>query len=102
MNNMRTKKNSGRLALKLIIPLVAVMLFLVLSIIATFIQVNSVRKGIRELQSKKVVVMELAQNIRYYVLNTSEIFTDMSAVKDLEGVAEAREIKEEFINWLRS
>ncbi len=70
------------------------MLFLIVTVVATFLSVNKVRTGIRELQQKKVVVMEIAENIRYEVLHTSEIFTDMSAVKDLEGVEEAAEIKE--------
>lgn len=97
------KRHTGKLALKLLIPLGAVIICLVSSMIATLMQVNNVRTDIRKLQKEKVVVMELAESIRYNVLHTSEIFTDMSAVKDLEGEAEAQEIKaeiHEFVNEL--
>ncbi len=90
---MKNEKKLSKLAFKLLIPLAGVIILLIASVIATVIQVQSVSSGLRELQKKKVTVMELAQDIRYDVLHTSEIFTDMSAVKDLEGMEEAAEIK---------
>ncbi len=97
---MNAKKKNGKLAVKLLVPLAAVIICLIASVIATYVSVNNVRNGIRELQQKKIAIMEISQNIRYYVLNTSEIFTDMSAVKDLEGVEEAKEIKEEMHKYV--
>lgn len=56
---MGAKKTTGRLALKSLIPLGAVIVCLISSVIATYVQVKTVQREIRRLQQEKVVVMEL-------------------------------------------
>lgn len=97
---MTSKKKQGKLATKLIVPLGGVILFLLITVIATFVQVGRVQDEIRTLQTEKVAVMEQAENVKFHVLHTSEIFTDMSAVKDEDGMEEAAEIKKEIIECI--
>ncbi|MCR5331522.1 MAG: methyl-accepting chemotaxis protein [Lachnospiraceae bacterium] len=99
-NNSSNSQGLG-IAGKILGPLACIILSLVISFILSFTRVNGIKNQLSVLRSQKIIAMETAEQLRYDVLNTAEIFTDMSATRDGEVLAEAVEIREDFEEQLR-
>ena len=79
---------------KLLGPVILIIVFLVFTLGFTQVQTGNIVRGLSTLQNQTVVSMEIAENIRYYGLNTCELFTDMSATHDREVLAEVEEVRD--------
>ncbi|MCR5156259.1 MAG: methyl-accepting chemotaxis protein [Butyrivibrio sp.] len=95
MTNKKASRNylTG-LTPKLLGPVILIIVFLLITLAFTQIRTAKIRNDLSDLQQQDVIAMEIAEDIRYYGLNTCELFTDMSATHDREVLAEVEEVRD--------
>ena len=77
-------------------PIVLIVLFMLFSTVFSVNKVEVLVKEVTNLQEETIIVKNLAETIRYEVVSTAEIFTDISATGEKEGFADAEESKANF------
>ncbi|MBP5152315.1 MAG: methyl-accepting chemotaxis protein [Lachnospiraceae bacterium] len=93
---MEQKEKFTGIKRQLFIPICIV---IVVTLLMSFFAVNSMvdmQGRMRTLQSETIAELEDIQQIRYQILHTAEILTDVSATHDEEGFEEAAEFSEEI------
>ncbi len=94
---MATKRSSLKgLTPKLLGPVTAIIIFLFVTLAYSQFKTMDIMNDMNDLQDKTVKAMVIAENIRYYGLNTCELFTDMSATHDREVLEECEEVRDEI------
>ncbi len=79
---------------KLLGPVSLIIIFLLITLISSQILTSRIINDLSTLQQQTITAMEIAEDIRYYGLNTCELFTDMSATHDCEVLAEVEEVRD--------
>ncbi len=79
---------------KLLGPIILIIVFLIITLVSTQIRTIKIKNDLGVLQDQTIIAMEIAEDIRYYGLNTCELFTDMSATHDREVLAEVEEVRD--------
>lgn len=79
---------------KLLGPIALIIVFLLVTLVFTQLRTRQIISDLDVLHNQTVVAMEIAEDIRYYGLNTCELFTDMSATHDREVLAEVEEVRD--------
>ncbi len=79
---------------KLLGPIALIVIFLIITLISSQLNSMAILNDLNELQNTTVKAMEIAEDIRYYGLNTCELFTDMSATHDREVLEECEEVRD--------
>ena len=95
-NNSSQKLSLRGLTPKLLGPVVIIIIFLVITMVFLQLRTADIRDDLDILQHKTVVAMEYAEGIRYYGLETCELFTDMSATHDREVLGEVEEVRDKI------
>ncbi len=79
---------------KLLGPVIAIIILLLITFIYSSVRTTGIINDLEMLQQKTIMAMEVAEDIRYYGLNTCELFTDMSATHDREVLSEVEEVRD--------
>ncbi|WP_024866875.1 methyl-accepting chemotaxis protein [Butyrivibrio sp. FCS014] len=93
-NNGSSRNFFSGLGLKTLGPVITIIVFLLVTLAFTQLRTITIKNDLQELQQQDVIAMEIAEDIRYYGLNTCELFTDMSATHDREVLAEVEEVRD--------
>lgn len=93
---MNQEKKFTGIAVKILTPVCIVILIMIVSSVFILSMMSDIRKDLSALQSVRIEEMEIIEEIRYTILHTAEILTDVSATHDEEGFEEAAEFKEEI------
>ena len=99
MSETKVKTSTGKglgIAGKVLIPIAGIVIFIFFSAIISVIVARSIENKLTIIGQEKLLAMEAAEQIRYDVINTAEIFTDASATHDTEPIEEAKDIKADF------
>jgi len=83
------------LTTKILGPIATIVIFLIFTMIVTQIRVSGIQDDLQQLQDQTVVTLSLAEELRYHVMKTVEVFMDISATHDREGTPRAEAVKEE-------
>ncbi len=98
---MNNNKKKG-LGIKILGSIGLIIIFLIITMVLSITRVISIRGQLTNLHDKTVTAMEASEQLRYDVLHTAEILTDVSATHDTEGYTEAEEIKSDFATQLET
>lgn len=79
---------------KLLGPVILIIIFLLITLVTTQMRTSKIMDDLDTLQEQTIKAMEIAEDIRYYGLNTCELFTDMSATHDREVLEEVEEVRD--------
>lgn len=94
METSNKKKSFSKLAIKILLPLAALLITFLIVINITLSGVSKTESNMAMLANENLPGLTIAQELRYQVLHTSEFFTDVSAVKALDEINDGEEIKE--------
>jgi methyl-accepting chemotaxis protein len=78
---------------KLLGPVITIIILLLITFIFSSVRTTGIISDLNTLQKQTIMAMEAAEDIRYYGLNTCELFTDMSATHDREVLSEVEEVR---------
>lgn len=95
---------SAKLGVKILLPLVGILVAFIAMVNLTISNVESAGKNMNHLQTVDLEALNIAQELRYEVLHTSEYFTNISAAKDISGIDGAEAIKKtvgEYLGMLK-
>lgn len=80
---------------KILVPIIIAIVVIVATSGFSIISINNMRNSIARIKNRTVKEMEVIQELRYTVLHTAEILTDVSATHDGEGFEEAAEFRDD-------
>ncbi|MBO7402104.1 MAG: methyl-accepting chemotaxis protein [Lachnospiraceae bacterium] len=94
---MKTKIKLSGIAGKTLLPILAIIVMLVLTAVINISSNVEIAGELDELADKTFKGMRVANQIRFDVLHTAELFTDASATQDVEVYEEAEEVRDEML-----
>lgn len=87
----KTKKSVG-LSVKILIPLAMVAFFFIATMVVTQVKVKQVESEIAVMQNEEIVAMQSVANLRYAIMTTLEIYTEISASTDASQLSRIEEV----------
>ncbi|MBP5249360.1 MAG: HAMP domain-containing protein [Lachnospiraceae bacterium] len=97
---MTTKIKLSGIAGKTLFPILAIIVMLVVTAIINISRNVEISGELNDLKDKTFKGMRIANQIRFDVLHTAELFTDASATHDIEVFEEAEEVRDEMLAFL--
>ncbi len=92
------KKEYSGIKVKILTPIVLMILVIIATSAFSIVSLNKIDKRIGVIREQTIREMSDIQDIRYNVLHTAEILTDVSATHDDGGFEEAAEFRENVHN----
>lgn len=92
------KKKGISLSVKVLIPIILVACLTLSNLVLMQLEVSRINERLQDVQEVKTKCLIAAENVKYGILNTGEIFTDMSLTREMEAISEAEDIKAKVIS----